>query len=165
MWYRYLPFQEWKKNSAFGISFKRFPLCVIALFFLWDNKTKNKIMVVEASHSKKGSLVSFQHSSEMASFYQKASSQVQGLIKIYSQYSIQVFTGMLRKKCLVNHHNIASALTREDPPKVSVRGYWQIPRSFNETERHWRNIYFWEDSNTCWCFRAPFKAYNLRSSQ
>ena len=51
-------------------------------------------MVVEASHSKKGSLVSFQHSSEMDSFYQKASSQVQGLIKIYSQYSIQVFTGM-----------------------------------------------------------------------
>ena len=93
---------------------------------------QNKTMVTKMSSNKKGSLVSFRHSAEMAALHQKAGTHVKELIKMYPQYSRASIYRHAKKKLCTEPPQDRRRFNKGRPTKVSVRDHRQILRSLTK---------------------------------
>ena len=80
-------------------------------------------MVMKVSKNKKESLVSVQHSAEMAKVHRKASIQVKVLIKMYPQYSRASIYRHAKKKLSAEPPLDCQHFDKGKPPKISVRDH------------------------------------------
>lgn len=78
---------------------------------------------MKVSKNKKESLVSVQHSAEMATVHRKASIQVKELIKIYPQYSIASIYRHAKKKLSAEPPQDRQHFDKGKLPKISVRDH------------------------------------------
>ena len=127
LWHRYV-----KENFTYQYLIHAFS--IIHNGFFSKITKQNNTIITKVSSNKKGSLVSFWHSAEMAPLHQKAGTQVKELIKRYLQHSRTSIYRHAKKKLSTKSPQDHWHFNKGRPNKVSVRDHQQILKSLQNWE-------------------------------